>query len=110
MTDINPGSGGSHPHHLLPMATTVWLTADDGVRGEEMWGVSVGPCGDASGDGVVNVVDSLYVSQYTVGLRPALPNPQHADVSQNGVVDVVDSLFISQYVVGLRPSLACPLP
>jgi len=59
--------------------------------------------GDVSGDNQVTVVDALFVSQYTVGLRTL--NSQQlaaADVNGDGQVTVVDALFIAQYTVGLR--------
>lgn len=59
--------------------------------------------GDVNGDGSINVVDALFVAQYTVGLRTL--NSQQlaaADVNCDGQVNVVDALFIAQYTVGLR--------
>ncbi len=62
--------------------------------------------GDVNGDGSINVIDALFVSQYTVGIR-TLSSSQlaAADVNGDGQVTVVDALFIAQYTVGLRQSL-----
>ncbi len=60
--------------------------------------------GDVNGDGNVNIVDALFIAQYTVGLR-TLTSTQiaAADVDCNGNVNIVDALFIAQHTVGLRP-------
>jgi len=68
---------------------------------------SCGVCGDANGDGLMDVVDALYIAQETVGLRPDLPCPRKADVDRSGGRDIVDALFVAQFTVGLRASLAC---
>jgi len=56
--------------------------------------------GDVNGDGIVNIVDALFISQYTVGLRGI--NLTIGDVNGDGQVTIVDALFIAQYTVGLR--------
>jgi len=59
--------------------------------------------GDVNGDGQINVVDALFVAQYTVGLRQLNSNQlAAADVNCDVQVTVVDALFIAQYTVGLR--------
>ncbi len=61
--------------------------------------------GDANDDGFVNVIDSLLVSQHTVGTGPLSASQLGAaDVNCDGNVNVVDALFISQYTVGLKQS------
>jgi hypothetical protein len=78
-------------------------------------------CGDVSGDRAVTIVDALFISQHTVGLRPTLPcptpppgggcgGPKCGDVSGDDSVTIVDALFISQQTVGLRPTLPCTVP
>lgn len=64
--------------------------------------------GDVNLDGNVDIVDALFVAQYSVGLR-TLTSMQliAADVSCDGNVDIVDALFIAQYSVGLRPTFNC---
>jgi hypothetical protein len=61
-------------------------------------------CGDANGDGQVDIVDALFIAQHTVDLRPTLPCPAQADVREGGI-DIVDALFIAQFTVGSRPIL-----
>ena len=62
-------------------------------------------CGDANGDGQVDIVDALFIAQQTVGLRSGLPCPGQGDVRENNAVDIVDALFIAQFTVGSRPIL-----
>jgi len=64
-------------------------------------------CGDISGNGNVDIMDSLFISQYTVLLRTTVPCPALGDVDGNGQLDIVDALFISQHTVDLRPQLTC---
>jgi len=59
--------------------------------------------GDANDDGVVNVVDAMFVAQYAVGNRDASTlNMANADANLDGDVNVVDAMFIAQYAVGAR--------
>lgn len=59
--------------------------------------------GDANDDGMINVVDAMFVAQYVVGNRDASDlNMANADANLGGTVDVVDAMFIAQYVVGSR--------
>jgi len=67
-------------------------------------------CGDVTGDGNVDIVDALFISQHTVLLRPSVPCPELGDVNGNGQLDIVDGLFISQYTVNLRTELTCATP
>ncbi len=61
--------------------------------------------GDVNGDTQVTVVDALFVSQYSVGLRTlASQQLSVADANCDGNINVVDALFIAQYTVGLRSS------
>jgi len=68
---------------------------------------TLGPLGDVNCDGVANVIDALFVSQYDVFVRPPAPNGcsnydpttialEHGDTNNDGTVDVIDALFISQ--------------
>lgn len=62
-------------------------------------------CGDVNGDGQSDIVDALFVAQYTVGLRASLPCGAQADVDLSDGTDIVDALFIAQLTVGLRAAL-----
>ena len=74
--------------------------------------------GDVTCDGVVNVVDALFVLQYEVGLRvdsggcplpPDTLNVAVCDVNDDGLCNVVDALFILQCEVGISNTF-CPPP
>ncbi len=59
--------------------------------------------GDTSGDGIINIVDALFIAQYTVGLRTFTAAQLAAgDVNGDGMVNIVDALFLAQATVGLR--------
>ena len=60
-----------------------------------------GLLGDVDSNGTVNIVDSLLVAQYYVGLDPQGFNVSVADVDDDGDVDIIDALLIAQYYVGL---------
>ena len=65
-------------------------------------------CGDADGNGVVNIVDALAVSRYVVGLPPPpTVNTQAADVNGDGRVSIIDALLIARYSVGLVITQGC---
>lgn len=80
-----------------PVIVPVELTVVDGV------------CGDVTGEGAVNIVDAMYIAQYTVGNRPSSDlNMENADVNNcDGNVNIVDAMFIAQYTVGAREILEC---
>ncbi len=65
--------------------------------------ISTAKNGDVNEDGIINIVDALFIAQSTVGLR-AFTSTQSmvADVSRDGLVNIVDALFIAQASVGLR--------
>ena len=55
--------------------------------------------GDASGDGVIDIMDALAVLQYAVGWGNTVYN-EAADVNGDGACDILDALLILQYAVG----------
>lgn len=70
--------------------------------------------GDVDKNGVVNIIDALFVAQMSVGLSvKVLDNCDvncrywiafRADVNNDCNVSVVDALMIAQYSVGLLPN------
>jgi hypothetical protein len=59
-------------------------------------------CGDADGNGAVNIVDALAIARQVVGLPPPpTVNPQAADVNGDGIVGIADAMFIARNSVGL---------
>ena len=56
--------------------------------------------GDVDGNGQVNAVDAMIISQYYVGLDVEI-NSVSADVNGDGKVNAMDAMLISQFYVGL---------
>ena len=71
------------------LAVKVRVTAIDGLME-----------GDATMDGTTNIVDAMFVAQYTVGLRD-LDEWQRvcADTNDDNNVNIVDAMHIAQYTV-----------
>ncbi len=67
------------------------------------WGAA--PCGDVSGDRVVNIGDALLVAQFDVGIRPCgvapFSHPEVCDVNGDGACNIGDALRMAQCDVGL---------
>src|SRR5438309_4588173 len=67
--------------------------------------VAAVPCGDVSGDGVVNIGDALVVAQFDVGLRHCgvapFIHPEVCDVNRDGACNIGDALRMAQCDVGL---------
>jgi hypothetical protein len=56
--------------------------------------------GDATRDYRSNIVDAMYVAQYTVGIRELnAAQLECADTNDDGVVNIVDAMHIAQYTV-----------
>jgi len=51
----------------------------------------------------VEIVDALFINQYTLQLRTDLPWTDCADVDNNGTIDIVDAMMISQVTVDQHP-------
>jgi Dockerin type I domain len=68
-----------------------------------------GMCGDANGDGVVNVSDAVWIINYVfVGGGPPLPRLACGDANSDGMVNVSDAVWIINYVfVGGGPPGDC---
>ncbi len=63
--------------------------------------------GDVNQSGTIDIVDSLLIAQYYVGLNPPAFYLANADVNCSGVIDIVDALIIAQYYVGLVTQFPC---
>lgn len=62
--------------------------------------------GDANDDGVVNIIDAMWVAQYDARYRlPGDLNMLNADVTDDGLVNSADAMKIAQYVAGVIPVL-----
>ena len=59
--------------------------------------------GDVNGDGCVDIIDAMWIAQYTVGARTlTAENLTCADVNDDGNVTIVDASWIAQWTVGTR--------
>lgn len=67
------------------------------------------PCGDADGNGTVDISDALLIAEYDVGLKDSsqLSGFKACDINKDGVVDLCDALMIAEYDVGLVSKLEC---
>ncbi|MCK9356721.1 MAG: dockerin type I domain-containing protein [Dehalococcoidia bacterium] len=56
--------------------------------------------GDANGDGTTNIVDAMFIAQYSVGLR-TLDETQLlcADTTDEGMVNIIDAMHVAQFSV-----------
>lgn len=73
--------------------------------------------GNVNCDRTYNIVDALFIAQYTVGLRQPEACPltdittqfdiAGCDVNRDGVCNIVDALFIAQCTVGIE-NVFCP--
>jgi len=110
--------GGASLGSQSPLTVAVVTLADvdghDIGAGTQDGTITTGLCGDVNCDGIVSVVDALFILQYEVGLRDGsdqCPAPSGylylpaCDVNCDGACNVVDALFVLQYEVGLRPEL-----
>ena len=65
--------------------------------------------GDANGDGVVDIYDSLLVMQYAAGWSVAI-NGHQGDVNADGKTDLSDAVLILQYASGMNVLLRQYIP
>jgi hypothetical protein len=56
--------------------------------------------GDANLDGATNIVDAMFIAQYTVGMREFDSEQMvAADTTDDGKVNIVDAMHVAQYTV-----------
>ena len=66
--------------------------------------------GDANDDGVVNVSDATYISNYLFHGGPAPPCMNQADANDDGLVTSTDSVFILDWLFNGGPAPPSPGP
>jgi DNA-binding beta-propeller fold protein YncE len=66
----------------------------------QSFGEAVNVEGDANGDGATNIIDAMFIAQYTVGLR-TLDATQLlcADTTDDGMVNIIDAMHVAQFSV-----------
>lgn len=65
-------------------------------------------CGNANGDGNINVGDAVFIVQYVFGGGPAPAPVQAGDANCDGKVNVGDAVYIVNYVFRGGPPPCCP--
>lgn len=65
-------------------------------------------CGDADGNGAVNVTDGVNVLRSAAGLASACDATAVCDVDGNGSVSVTDGVNVLRAAAGLGSNLTCP--
>lgn len=64
--------------------------------------------GDVNGDGIVNIVDALFLAQYLAGTRTLTPCQLiAADVDGDGIITATDSQYLANYTVLTPPYGKC---
>jgi hypothetical protein len=65
-------------------------------------------CGDANGDGSINILDITFIINYLYKGGPAPDPAESADVNNSGSVNILDVTYLINYIYkeGAEPS--CP--
>jgi hypothetical protein len=72
------------------------------------WNVTPDTCGDANGNGVVNLQDITYIINYLYKGGPA-PNPLwQGDINGNGIINIQDITYLINYLYKGGPAPICP--
>lgn len=71
------------------------------------WPIAI-VCGDANGDGAVNVGDAVYIVNYVFRGGPAPVPMQAGDANGDGNVNVGDAVYIINFVFRGGPAPCCP--
>jgi hypothetical protein len=72
--------------------------------------VTVHRCGDANGDGRINVADAVYLISYIFRDGPMPPVLAACDANGDTNINVGDAIYIINYIFRGGPSPACPSP
>ena len=65
-------------------------------------------CGDANGDGSINISDAVFLLQY-IFAGGAAPNPLcHGDANGDGSANVSDAVYLIQYIFAGGAAPHCP--
>lgn len=109
--DVNYPDAGRPPHIGLPdtciqRATTVYYVVEmtNGLLSSEY------NCGDASGDGLINITDAVFIIQFIFnGGPPPQPTPA-GDLNCDSITNITDVVYIIQYIFagGPEPCADCP--
>jgi len=65
-------------------------------------------CGDADGDGGVNILDATYLINYLYKSGPPPDIEEAADVNNTGNINLLDITYLINYLYKSGPALSCP--
>lgn len=65
-------------------------------------------CGDANGDGTVNLLDIAFCVDYLLRGGPLPDPPESADVNKDGIINLLDILRLMNFIYKEGPGLECP--
>lgn len=82
--DLNPGPAGSDPNWLTVSGDRLYFSANDGVRGVELWAINRTVHGDLDGDGDTDIQDLAVLLSNFGGEGP------EGDLDGDGDVDLSD--------------------
>jgi hypothetical protein len=93
--------------------TATWVFGSGAVptfAGTFCWSVEQLPylCGDASGDGQVNIADAVYLVSWIFKGGPQPPSLKAADENCDGTNSVVDIAYLVAWIVRGGPAPCCP--
>jgi hypothetical protein len=78
----------------------IWAEDTNGFSIQsDLYQFIIGQCGDANGDGMINVSDAVYIINYV--FVPGAPTPDplcSADVNGDGLVNISDAVYIINYI------------
>jgi hypothetical protein len=107
------GSGllNGTPAEIGPVDFTALVTDAVGASAEKALPFSIGSwyvCGDANGNGVLNVADAVYIISYIFRAGPA-PEPLEAgNPNCDGNINAGDAVYIVAYIFRGGPPPCCP--
>jgi hypothetical protein len=107
--NVNDTTGGTWSSPGSPGVTWRWSMGDwygptsDRTYLFRVYGEGTGSTlveGDVNCDGTTNIVDAMYIAQYTVGLRELDADQMICgDTTDDGSVNIVDAMHVAQFTV-----------
>ncbi|MDD4052750.1 MAG: M28 family peptidase [candidate division Zixibacteria bacterium] len=108
---FSSGSVNGTPVATGPIDFTARAVDAAGASAEKLLAFSINGsyvCGDANGNGAVNVADAVFIISYIFREGPA-PSPlEGGDANCDDVVNVGDAIYIVSYVFRGGPAPCCP--
>ncbi|MFA6099115.1 MAG: hypothetical protein WCV50_06295 [Patescibacteria group bacterium] len=89
-----------------PFAVWVETRTQSGYRSfaNPIWIYPAQVCGDADGDGSVNIADAVYTVNYIFNHGP---QPYYGDNNNDGMIDISDVVYLVSYIFSHGPAPLC---